>query len=399
MRKILRTLFVIILSLTNFVNVSAQNSKKLDRYFQKKMKKANLAGLQMTFVSEGNTKWVGSYGYQDYESKLLVNDSTLFMIASSSKPITALGVLKLYEDGLLNLDGDINTYLPFNITNPYFPKAVVTPRMLMAHMSSFKDNTELMNSLYTHESGGDSPISLEFFVKNYFTEGGKYYIKTGNFLNSKSSTEKSYCNAGYALLGYLVEHISGMPFNEYIEEKIFKPLEMNSSYWFLKDIPDSNISKPHELIHNESKTVSYKTLKHYGYPDYPDGQLRTNVSDYSNFISLILNKGTYNGKRIIKETTIEEFLAIQFCETDEYQALAWNYNEFDNWIYYLLMPRLPSHTGVDPGVATVVSFDPKKKIGAVIFSNTLTNDFIAHKIFYQEMMKKLLKAAKRNRLN
>jgi len=76
--------------------------------------------------------------------------------------------------------------------------------------------------------------------------------------------------------------------------------------------------------------------------------------------------------------------------------IAWNYNEFDNWIYYLLMPRYPSHTGVDPGVATVVSLDPETKSAAIIYSNTLTSSFKGHKIFYQEMIKKLMKRAKRH---
>jgi CubicO group peptidase (beta-lactamase class C family) len=394
MKQILTALIVVIFNLLAMQNTMAQNSKKLDRYFLWKMKKADIAGLQVTFVSEGQSHWIGSYGYQDYESKLRVNDSTLFMIASCSKPVTALGALKLYEDGRLDLDEDINSYLPFKIRNPNFPNVVVTPRMLMAHMSSFKDNTKIMNSLYTHDTGGDSPISLEFFIKNYFTKGGKYYNSETNFFKTKPTTEKTYCNAGYALLGYIIQSIAEQPFNEFIKEKIFEPLEMNSSYWFLNEIERDNISKPHELIRDDAKMFHYKNLKHYGYPDYPDGQLRTNVSDYSHFVSLILNKGIYNGHQVIKGETIDEFLKVQFPETNTYQAIAWNYNEFDNWIYYLLMPRLPSHTGVDPGVATVVSFDPETKTGAIIFSNTLTHNLKGHKILYQEMIKKLLKVAK-----
>jgi CubicO group peptidase (beta-lactamase class C family) len=140
-----------------------------------------------------------------------------------------------------------------------------------------------------------------------------------------------------------------------------------------------------------------KILPHYGYPDYPDGQIRTTTADYAKFIEVLLNNGAVGGKQFIKQDIIEEFLKIQYPEVAKYQALSWNYNEFDNWIYYLLMPRLPSHTGVDPGVATVVSFDPESGIGAIIFANALPQKFIQRKIFYQEMMKKLLKEAKRSR--
>ncbi|MTI40485.1 serine hydrolase domain-containing protein [Fulvivirga lutimaris] len=399
MSKVFKTFIMVLLTLSAVMDMNAQSLKKLDKYFKRKMNKANIAGMQMALIKEGQTQWIGSYGYRDFESSLPVNDNTLFMIASCSKPVTALGVLRLYEDGLLDLDQDINAYLPFKIFNPNYPNTLVTCRMLMTHMSSFKDNTETMNALYTMEKGGDSPESLESFVKNYFVEGGKYYNQETNFMNAIPTTEKSYCNAGYALLGYIIEVISGKSFNEFIAEKIFEPLDMTSSYWFLSQIKDDNISKPHEYVENDSKTAHYKTLNHYGYPDYPDGQLRTNVADYAQFINLILNKGKHNGIQLFKEETITEFLKVQYPETNEYQALAWNYNEFDNWIYYLLMARLPSHTGVDPGVATVVSFDPEKKMGAIIFSNTLTTSFIGHKIFYQEMMKKLLKTAERNKIN
>jgi len=370
-------------------------NKKLNKYFQKKMKKAALAGIQVAYISKGKTKWVNNFGYRDYESKEKVNDSTLFMIASCAKPITALGALKLYEDGLLDLDKDINTYLPFTIENPNFPDVPITARMLMSHVSSIQDHVQLMNSLYTIEKGGDSSIELEEFVKDYFTVEGEYYSLEKNFLKSQPASKKSYSNAGYALLGYLVEIRSQMPFDEYTEKTIFKPLEMNSSYWFFNQIPHTNISKPHKLETQEKEQVGFSTMKHYGYPDYPDGQLRTTVSDYANFIMMVLTHGQFNGKQIFKKETIQDFLKVQFPEADPYQALAWNYNEFDNCIYYLSMPRFPSHTGVDPGVATVVSFDPETKSGAIIFSNTLTSNFKGHKILYQEMIKKLMKQANR----
>jgi CubicO group peptidase (beta-lactamase class C family) len=106
----------------------------------------------------------------------------------------------------------------------------------------------------------------------------------------------------------------------------------------------------------------------------------------------MINDGQVNGKPFIKKETVDEFLKIQLPRVAKHQAIAWNYNEFDNFIYYLLMPRLPSHTGADPGVATLVSFDRENKTGGIIFSNSPTNTFREQKIFYQEMMKKLLQA-------
>ena len=110
----------------------------------------------------------------------------------------------------------------------------------------------------------------------------------------------------------------------------------------------------------------------------------------------MVNRGKLDGKPFLKESTIDEYLAVQYPEVDKYQAICWNYNEFESTLYYLLMPRLPSHTGADPGVATVVSFDPVHKTGGIIFSNSPTLTFGGQKIFYQEFMKKLLRIGRKS---
>jgi len=386
-------LLLIALTLMICSNTYSQtNSKKLDKFFTKKLKKAQMAGMQVAFINNGELGWVGSYGMKNDSTMEKVNDSTLFMIASCAKPVTALGLMKLYDSEIISLDDDINEYLPFKIVNPNFPEKSITIRMILTHTSSFSDNIQLLNSLYTFQSGGDSPISIEQFIRGYFLPDGSYYNREKNFSSMVPGTNKSYCNTGYALAGYLIACITRKTFSEYMHQEIFRPLQMNESYWFLKDIPHTNISTPHVYL-GKLPTKQFRTIKPYGYPTVSDGQLRTNVTDYAEIVKLMLNDGKIGQIQFLKKTTIQTFLAVQFPEVDKYQAISWNYNEFDNWIYYLLMPRLPSHTGVDPGVATVTSFDPKRKIGAIIFANTLTHNFIGHKILYQEMIRRLLKEA------
>jgi CubicO group peptidase (beta-lactamase class C family) len=382
--------------LVNQCNVFAQESaSKLNKFFNKKMKKAKIAGMQVAFIKNGELKWVGSYGVRNDSTKEKVNDSTLFMIASCAKPVTALGLMKLYDANLINLDDDINKYLPFKIVNPNFPEKIITIRMILSHTSSLTDNGEQLNSLYTYQYGGDSPIKLEQFIKDYFLPDGKYYNRQKNFSANMPGARKLYCNAGYALAGYLIESITHKAFKEYMLEEIFKPLHMNDAYWFLSDINHDNISFPHVYVSDTIKNCHFRMLKHYGYPTVSDGQLRTHTTDYGQIIKLMLNEGKVKQVQFLKKETVQAFLAIQFPEANNYQAISWNYNEFNNWMYYLLMPRLPSHTGVDLGVATVTSFNPKTKTGAIIFANTLTHNFKGHKILYQEMIKKLMKEAKK----
>lgn len=366
---------------------------KLDKYFLKKMQKTNIIGIQVGFLTAANEAWIRSYGIKDNESGKEVNDSTLFMIASCSKPVTALALMKLAEQGRIKLDENINFYLPFEVKNPFYPEDQISVRMLLSHTSSLNDNWDIMEPLYTIEEGGDSPIQLADYMKDYYTPEGWYYDSTLNFFKAKPGTYWSYCNMGYTLAGYIIEEVSGMSFSEYMNKEIFTPLGMNNSYWFLKEIPHKNIARPHELPPKNSVDSAIKMLPHYGYPDFPDGQLRTTTYDYSRFLSVFLNEGMIDGNRFLNKETIDEFLKVQFPEVNKWQAVAWNYNEFESKLYYLFMPRLPSHTGGDPGVATVVSFDPEKKVGAIVFVNSPPNTFKGGKIFYLDMVKRLLKEA------
>ena len=396
LRKLHRQIILVLLLslvLLPACNRSQAGDQSLDTYFLENLGKASLVGLQVASIGDGELVWKGSYGVKDFRSGEPVDNSTLFMIASCSKPVTALAIMKLYDQGILDLDDDVSDHLPFVVRNPYHPEYKITVRMLLTHTSSLRDNWDILYPMYTLPEGGDSPLELTDYVREYFVQGEKYFDMDRNFADEQPASSYMYCNMGYAMLGIIIEHISGKSFARYMQEEILHPLHMYHSYWFLKEIPHSNIAYPHEVIPPSKKdTGQVKVLNHYGYPDYPDGQLRTTVSDYAQIVKLMVNDGQVDGKPFIKKETVDEFLKIQFPKAAKHQAIAWNYNEFENFIYYLLMPRLPSHTGADPGVATLVSFDRENKTGGIIFSNSPTNTFRERKIFYQEMMKKLLQA-------
>ena len=217
MARVIPYLILFILTFLTNHAFAQDSSSKLDKFFENKLAKADMAGLQAAIISKGELKWIGSYGKSDYLKNTSVNDSTLFMIASCSKPVTALGLMKLYDDGLIDLNDDINNYLPFKIVNPNYPSEAITFRMLLAHTSSFRDDTPLLVSLYTFKDGGDSPILLEDFIKDYFLPKGKYYSTEKNFHKARPGSARDYSNAGYALIGYLIQRISGKDFSTFMQ--------------------------------------------------------------------------------------------------------------------------------------------------------------------------------------
>ena len=387
--------FFLILQLSCNVHAQKENPK-LDDYFSRKIGKAKIVGMQAASIGNGELVWHGSFGVKEYNTADSVNDSTLFLMASCTKPVTSLGIMKLYDQGQLDLDDDINDYLPFNISNPNFPKEKITFRMLLAHTSSLRDNYTVYDSLYTLPEGGDSPLELQQYIRDYFTEGGEFYSPTKNFAVEKPGKSYEYCNMGYALLGVLLEQISGMSFSDYMHQEIFQPLQMNNSYWFLNEIPHQNIARPHDVVPVTGPIV----LNHYGFPSFPDGQLRTTATDYAQILKLMINSGKVNETTFLKEETIDEYLEIQYPEVAKYQAIAWNYDEFNAFLYKVVMPRylfmrkLPGHSGYDPGVDTFATFDPKKKTGVVIILNSPIIQLKGVRIYHQ-MIKKLFKEAKK----
>jgi len=389
----MRVLSVYILNLILLpfvVETSAQtDTKKLDAYFSRNIEKAKIIGLQVASIGHGELVFHGSYGEKMLHTGDTVNDSTLFLMASCTKPVTSLGIMKLYDQGKLDLDDDINDYLPFNISNPNFPKEKITFRMLLAHTSSLRDNYTVYDSLYTLPEGGDSPLELQQYIRDYFTEGGKFYSPTKNFAVEKPGKSYEYCNMGYALLGALLEQISGMSFSDYMHQEIFQPLHMNNSYWFLKEIPHQNIARPHKIEPEKEPQV----LNHYGFP--------STATDYAQVLKLMLNMGKIDDVTFLDEATVEEFLKIQYPEVNKYQAIAWNYNEFDAFIYKIIMPRylfmrkLPAHSGYDPGVETYVVFDPRKQRGVIILINSPIIQWRGARI-YHKMIRKLFSVAKKS---
>ena len=394
--KHLQTVFHATFCLLVSVGLYAQSGNQaLDKYFQKKMEKAGRIGMQAAYISNGELSWVGSYGVKTFQTNDRVNDSTLFMIASSSKPVSALALMKLYDQGKLALDDDINAYLPFEVRNPNFPESKITIRMLLSHVSSIRDHWPTLEIDYTIDDGGDSPISLEDFLRRYLVPGGEYYDNENNFYVSIPGSQQRYSNVGYDLIGYLVQRISGKPFNEYMAEEIFAPRKMDNTYWFLSEILHQNLATPHNMPYKETDHKGTQILKHFGYPGYPSGQLRTTVSDYAQFIKLMVNQGQVEGIQFLSKETVEEFLAVQYPELAKWQAISWSYNEFESFIYNLIMPRRPSHTGLDPGMNSVVSFDPSEKTGVVIISNSPTTTFWNEKLIYLDMVRKLFKEAEK----
>jgi CubicO group peptidase (beta-lactamase class C family) len=336
----------------------------LDTFIKQSMVQGGHPGLAALVIKNGNVVWSRNYGLAQVDPAVPVTDDTLFMLASISKTITSVAVLQLWEeDGWIELDDDINDYLPFPVRNPHFPEVPITFRMLLTHTSSIQDNEGMLlgSRIYCE---GDSPVSLRDFVEGRLVPGGKYYASS--YMVAPPGTAFRYSSYGFALLGYLVECVSGVPFDQYTRENIFEPLGMNSTGWHLADLGSAPIAMPYRCNANssdgKSATVCHP-LGQYGYPDYPDGLLRTSARQLARFLGAIINGGELDGTRILKASTVQAMLIPTGPLTPWATGLGWRTFCDDNGAAYW------GHYGGDRGVSTAMDFRPSDGVGVIVLAN------------------------------
>ncbi|MDQ0176427.1 serine hydrolase domain-containing protein [Bacillus chungangensis] len=352
------TLVLVIASIAIALKVDFSNPANIEKFVYNKMNKTDVPGVSIAIIKNNKVDKYISYGYANVNERKKVSQDTVFQIASLSKVVTATAIMQLYEKKKINLDDEINKYLPFSVVNPHFPNKPITVRMLLDHTSGIEDNWDVLDSLYTIDSGGgDSKISVGEFSKEYLNVGGKWYSKEKNFTNNKPGTTFVYSNVGYGLLGYIVEQISQLPFDQYTQQNIFEPLGMSQTHWLHKDIKTENFALPYE---------GNRALPKYSFPTYPDGSLKTNVLDFSKF--LISMSATNENNTVLKPETIKEMFSPQ--SNDGKQTLGWSNSSLDDiFMKKLNNDDIVGHTGSDPGVFSIALYNLEKKNGLVIFMN------------------------------
>jgi CubicO group peptidase (beta-lactamase class C family) len=317
----------------------------------------DLNSVSFCVVKEDSLLWTYADGYADKEAKKLATTDTRYLIASVSKAVTAVAVMKLVEQNKLLLDEDINTYLPFQVRNPNFPNNPITTRMLLNHSASISDAHYANFDFYSWNV--DCPTPLGAFLNDFFSTNGQFY-SPNSFYKYTPGLQGNYTNMGYALLGYMVERAANQPFDEYCKQHLFLPLAMTKTEWRLKNTPISDLAIPYSPTQTSS-------TPHYTFPDYPNGGIRTTPTDISKFMRMLMNEGVFNGSQILSNQTID--LIKTRTLTLNRGGLSF---DFGLGLYYTSIKgtTLYGHGGGEQGTSTAMHFDPTTKVGVVVFTNT-----------------------------
>jgi len=295
---------------------------RMDTVFQKLVDDGVIPHA-VTFVAHhGKVVHNKAFGWQDIESKTPCRTDNIFRMASQTKAITAVAVLTLFEEGKILLDDPIKKYIPefahpkvmtsFNPEDSSFTtrpaKRDITIRDLLTHTSGISYGSG--NSRKMYDKMG-IPVSPLYTLENK-TLGDIIKVLATCPLEHDPGEKFSY-GMSVDVLGYLIEVVSGQKIDVFFKERIFEPLGMNNTYFYLPDNKKQDIvtlyqkenNKP--LTRNEASNSIYQIFPYSGAKTFcsTGAGLSGTIEDYAKFCQMILNEGEFNGKRILSRKTIE----------------------------------------------------------------------------------------------
>jgi CubicO group peptidase (beta-lactamase class C family) len=276
----------------------------LDGIVLLQLERDDIAGATIAVVKDGKLLFAKGYGYADYEKKKPVSaEETLFRPGSISKLLTWTAVMQLVEQGKLDLDRDVNAYLDFKIPDAYGQP--ITLKNLLTHTPGFE---EQIKDLFT--TGSESP-NLGKYLKIHIP--ARIY---------PPGTVPAYSNYGAALAGYIVERVSGLPFNQYVEENIFKPLGMTHST-FVQPLPlvlAPYMSNGYQLASDGPKPFEIVV-------PFPAGSLSSTATDMARVIIAHLQDGQLGDARILRPETARLMHSRLFALDPAANAMAYGFYE------------------------------------------------------------------------
>jgi CubicO group peptidase (beta-lactamase class C family) len=276
----------------------------LDGVVPLQLAREDIAGATVAVVKDGKVIFSKGYGYSDVATKKpVIPETTMFRPGSVSKLFTWTSVMQLVEQGKLDLDKDVNEYIDFKIPEAFGKP--ITLKNLLTHTPGFEEQVKdlITNKVETPNLG------------NYL----KTHIPTRIFA---PGTVPAYSNYGAALAGYIVERVSGEPFDQYVQNHIFKPLGMTHST-FDQPLPADmtpNMSSGYSVASDKAKPFETVTPA-------PAGSLSSTAIDMAQFIIAHLQNGKYGDTQILKPETAQLMHSRLFGLDPAANAMAYGFYE------------------------------------------------------------------------
>lgn len=346
---------------------------------------AAFPGCQLLLAKDGETFYYQSFGYHTYDSIRKVQNTDIYDLASITKVTAAtLALMKLYDDGLLDLDQPLSYYFPYLSKSN---KANLSLRKVLAHQSGLKSwipyysESQRKNGRYKRKTiAKDSSSSYPYQVPGadlYLHKDFKEHQLYKMIKKSKLNKQEEYLYSGLAfyLFPDLVERLSGLSFEDFLNQNFYKPLEASTlgfsptRTFSLDQIVPTEIdtffrmNKLHGVVHDEGAATMLGISGNAG--------LFSNASDLAKVFQMLLNDGTYQGRQYLTPETIHEFTRCQYCELDNRRGLGFDkplisYDSIKTSVAKLASPNSYGHSGY---TGTLVWADPDNDLIFVMLTN------------------------------
>jgi CubicO group peptidase (beta-lactamase class C family) len=260
------------------------NFAGLDSFVEQVMRDWKVPGLALAVVKDGQIVYAKGYGYRDVKNGLKVTPDTLFAIGSCSKAFTAAAIGILVDEGKLEWDKPVRSYLPdFTLWDEY-ATAHLTVRDLITHQSGLPRHDLMWYG---------SPLSgQELFERLRYLEPSKP-------LHAKFQ----YNNLMFMTAGVLIGKVSGGTWEEFVQRRLLDPLGMKTTRLSVRDLAQTaDASLPYNETNGEIKVIPYRNIDAIG----PAGSINSSVNEMSHWLVAQLDKGKYNGKQLISEASLRE---------------------------------------------------------------------------------------------
>jgi CubicO group peptidase (beta-lactamase class C family) len=373
-----KLVFLVICNTVFFVACAQTTKTTLDQLteeLEQISKQGHIIGFSAAIVNSDSILYTQGFGYSDIAQKKLYTANTIQNIASISKTVIGISLLKAQEMGKLRLDDPINKYLPFKVINPYFPEESITIRQLASHTSTIKDASEYEGKGYILKEKGNAgtKVNKNFrapnemmdysdFLENIVSEKGVWYKKK-SFIKKKPGEIFEYSNIGAGLAALVLQNAVNEPFHQFSDTHVFKPLNLSNTGWSLNDVDASK----HTKLYADKETE----LAPYQLVNYPDGGLITSSTDLGTYLNELISGYQGNGTLLKKESYRELFSPNLNDENHKDRSESTYNDEYNMGIFMGISAKGKiGHSGGDPAATTLMFFDSKTKIGKLLIANT-----------------------------
>lgn len=324
--------------------MSGERLNRINVMINEAIKQDNIPGAVALVARNGKIVYYKSFGMADNESKRVLKRDDIFRIASQTKAITSTAVMMLWEEGKFQLDDPISKYIPefasagvldsFNEKDTTYTtkpsNKPITIRHLLTHTSGIGygmiDGDERFRKIYLKAGIIDAFTTEPVTIKENIKKLAKLPLHN-------NPGEKFIYSEGLDVLGYFIEIISGKPLDQFFRERIFDPLGMNDTWFYLPQSKNDRLVTVQTI--RDGKWIKFPPTSYYD-PDYPvkgarkffagGAGLSSTAKDYATFLQMYLNNGELNGVRILSRTTVQFMMANQIGDlwgnAGEYYGLA-----------------------------------------------------------------------------